>query len=277
MRIDAHQHFWKLQRGDYHWMNEGLGVLYRDFLPQDLAGELADHSIDFTIVVQAAQTTQETDFLLELAGQNRNIAGVVGWLDLESDNFTAQLNSYSRNPKFVGLRPMLQDLADDAWVLRPSVLHSLQAIADAGLAFDFLVHTRHLPYVIEAMQKVPHLRAVIDHIAKPEIRNHTMAPWQDLIKQAADTGLYCKLSGMITEANHKHWSANDLQPYVQHVVSCFGWQRIMFGSDWPVCLLAGSYGQVIQALKDALGDSLTPEREAKLFGENAAKFYKLAV
>lgn len=277
MRIDGHQHFWKVERGDYHWMG-AVSELCRNYLPLDLLPYLAKHKIDRTILVQAAQTSAETDFLLSLAEKYSFIVGVVGWLNLDSPAFSAQFDKYRKNPKFIGVRPMLQDLSDDAWILRPRVLRSLQTIADADFPFDFLTYTRHLPYVLQALEKVGPLRAVIDHICKPEIRSHTLEPWKQLMAQTAQhTSVYCKLSGMITEADHQHWSPEDLRPYTDHVLDCFGWERLLFGSDWPVCTLAGSYDQVVDALTRALGSRMNAEAESRLFGSNAIRFYKLDI
>jgi L-fuconolactonase len=276
MRIDGHQHFWKADRGDYHWMSPGVPVLCRDYLPEDLGPYLVKHGIARTILVQAAQTVAETDYLLELATQNSFIAGVVGWLDMESEDFARQFELYRKNPRFIGLRPMLQDIPDPAWIVRPQVLKSLQLVADADFPFEFLTYTRHLPYVLQALESVGPLRAVIDHISKPEIREQKLEPWKRLMAQSArHPSLYCKLSGMITEADHLHWSAEDLRPYIEHTIDCFGWDRVIFGSDWPVCLLAGTYDQVSQALMEVLQPRMDRLSEDKLFGMNAALFYKL--
>jgi L-fuconolactonase len=275
VRIDGHQHFWRASRGDYHWMNESVGILCRDYMPEDLHPILARHRIDRTVLVQAAQTVAETDFLLELAAQYEFIAGVVGWLDMDSPEFAQQFARYRMNPKFIGLRPMLQDIPDLSWILRPQVLRSLQIVADDDFPFEFLTYTRHLPFVLEALDKVPLRRAVIDHISKPEIAKRMIEPWRSLMAELADRGLYCKLSGMATEDDRHNWSAQSLRPYIQHAVDCFGWDRIIFGSDWPVCLLAGSYDEVVSALTAALGNQMEDDAERNLFGENAKKFYKL--
>jgi len=276
MRIDGHQHFWRVERGDYHWMDASAPVLCRDYLPDDLRPLLTRHAIDRTILVQAAQTLAETDFLLELAAKNEFIAGVVGWLDMDRDDFPGQFAHYRKKPKFIGLRPMLQDLKDDEWILRPKVLKSLQLVAEADFSFEFLTHTRHLPYVLKVLEAVGPMRAVIDHISKPEIRLQKLEPWKTYVAQLAQHGnLRCKLSGMITEADHQDWSTETLRPYIDHVVDCFGWDRVIFGSDWPVCLLAGSYDQVVQVLTDVLGTRMGEMEERKLFGQNAALFYNL--
>lgn len=276
MRIDSHQHFWKAARGDYHWMSIKVPVLCRDYLPKDLRPLLVKNRIDKTIVVQAAQTEAETDFLLDLAIKTDFIAGVIGWLDMESPNFAGELERYSKRQKFLGIRPMLQDLPDDDWILRPRVMDSLKLIAQRGIPFEFLTYTRHLPHVLKALEAIPNLHAVVDHVSKPEIKNQKLDPWRSLMSEVATyPGIHCKLSGMITEADHHAWKVDDLQPYVEHVLKCFGFGRVMFGSDWPVCLLAGSYDQVVGALQTSLKSHLDERREADVFGGNAARFYKL--
>jgi L-fuconolactonase len=259
-------------------MTPQVPVLYRDYLPGDLRPLLLQHGIQKTILVQAAQTIAETDFLLELALADDSIAGVVGWLDMDSSGFPEQFERYRKCAKFIGIRPMLQDVPDDDWILRPRVLDALRLLASADFPFEFLTYPRHLPFVLQVLELVPGLRPVVDHISKPEIRIGKLEPWKRCIAQAARyTNLHCKLSGMITEADHRHWSANDLHPYVEHVMECFGIDRVMFGSDWPVCLLAGNYDQVIQTLRNLLSPILNEDAERKLFGTNAARFYKLDV
>jgi L-fuconolactonase len=276
MRIDSHQHFWKASRGDYHWMSPAVPVLCRDYLPADLEPLLKKNKIDKTILVQAAQTKAETDFLLDLAAQHDFIAGVIGWLDMDSPAFPSELDLYSKKPKFLGIRPMLQDLADDNWIARPRVIQALKSVAERDIPFEFLTYTRHLPHVLTVLETVPGLRAVVDHISKPEIKNQKLEPWRPLMSQVAKhPNVHCKLSGMITEANHKTWTPDDLRPYVEHIVGCFGVERVMFGSDWPVCLLAGSYDQVIAALQAVLKPHLDKHGETAVFGGNAARFYKL--
>lgn len=276
MQIDSHQHYWKVERGDYHWMDAASPVLHRDYLPSDLHPLLLQHSIQKTIVVQAAQTVPETEFLLELASTDDSIAGVVGWLDMESPDFACRLEQFRKHPKFVGLRPMLQDIPEDGWILNPPVLDALKLVADSDFPFEFLTYPRHLPYVLKVLDMFPSLRAVVDHISKPDMRSGRLEPWKSLIAEVAQhKNVYCKLSGMVTEADHRNWSSAKLRPYVEHVVEHFGVDRVMFGSDWPVCLQAGSYGEVITALKDILLATLDHYSEQKIFGTNAAKFYKL--
>jgi L-fuconolactonase len=278
MRIDSHQHYWKVSRGDYHWMSPAIRILHRDDLPPDLLPSLVLHNIQKTIVVQAAQTVAETDLLLDLAAANHSIAGVIGWLDMEDPSFMRKSEQYQENPRFIGLCPMRQDLSDDRWITRPQVLVSLKLLAESNFPFEFLTFPRHLPFVLETLEAVPGLRVVIDHISKPENRAKKFEPWCRWISRLAEhRNLYCRLSGMITETDHRHWSVDDLRPYVEHIVVCFGWDRLMFGSDWPVCLLAGSYDQVVGVLQQFLSPNLDPIAEPKLFGDNAVQFYRLDV
>ena len=276
MRIDSHQHFWKADRGDYHWMGPAVPILCRDYLPQDLQPLLAKNKIDKTILVQAAQTKAETDFLLDLAGQHDFIAGVIGWLDMDSPSFASEFESYSKKPKFLGIRPMLQDIPQDDWILRPRVVEALKLIAARDMPFEFLTFTRHLPHVLSVLKAVPRLRAVVDHVSKPEIKNQKLEPWSSLMAEVAKhPNVFCKLSGMITEANHTTWTPEDLRPFVEHVLKSFGPDRVMYGSDWPVCLLAGSYDQVIGTLQAILNPHLNEPQKAAVFGGNARRFYKL--
>ena len=276
MRVDAHQHYWKIERGDYEWMAAPtVAALRRDFLPEDLAPELARHRIDETVVVQAAATTAETDFLLGLADRHASIAGVVGWLDLESATFARDLERFASRPKLLGVRPMLQDLPDDRYLVRPRVMASLRELVQANKTLDLLIHPRHLPVVVEALPLLPNLRAVVDHCAKPDLRTSDLDGWRaGLALVAAHPNVSCKLSGLVTEAA-PGCGARDLAPAVEHALSVFGPERVLFGSDWPVCTLAASYDRVVALLEEILGERLTPDFEEKLFGENAARFYGL--
>ena len=274
MRIDAHQHYWKLSRGDYGWLTPDMGVLYRDYLPADLEPILERHKIDRTVLVQAAPTVAETDFMLSLAAKHDSIGGVVGWLDMADRDFPRLFEQYRQEPAFVGIRPMLHDLSDDAWVTQPRVLENLRLLAAHDFPFDFLVRPPHLPHVLSVLERVPNLRAVIDHIAKPLIKDQIFEPWEAHISEIAQhENVYCKLSGMVTEADHANWTPADLKPYVDHTVECFGLERVMFGSDWPVSLLAARYDAVIGALEEILGPSLDEASMANVFGGNAGRFY----
>jgi L-fuconolactonase len=275
MILDTHQHFWKANRGDYHWMTPAVPILARDYLPGDLRPELRKAGVAQTILVQAAQTADETDFLLKLAEETDFVAGIIGWFDLEDENFPlAYEEKRERHAKLLGVRPMLQDLADDRWIVRKKVIENLGYLAERKVVFEFLTYTRHLPFVLEVLEEEPRLRAVIDHISKPEIKAGKIEPWSELIsKVARHENVFCKLSGMITEADHRIWEPEHLRPYIEHVISCFGEDRVMFGSDWPVCLLAGSYSEVVNALRTVLADHLSPSGLAKLFSRNGTRFY----
>src|ERR1700693_6134607 len=275
MILDTHQHFWKANRGDYHWMTPEVPILARDYLPGDLRPELQKAGVAQTILIQAAQTADETDFLLKLAGETDFVAGVIGWFDLEDENFpVAYEEKRERHAKLLGVRPMLQDLADDRWMLRKKVMENLGYLAEREIVFEFLTYTRHLPFVLEVLEAAPRLHAVVDHISKPEIKAGKMEPWSALIsKVARHENVFCKLSGMVTEADRRIWEPEHLRPYIEHVISCFGEDRVMFGSDWPVCLLAGSYAEVVNALRIIVGDHLSPSGLAKLFSGNGRRFY----
>ncbi|MYB76982.1 MAG: amidohydrolase family protein, partial [Chloroflexi bacterium] len=223
MRVDAHQHYWKLSRGDYGWLTPDMGLLYRNYLPADLEPILERHRIDKTVLVQAAPTTAETDYMLSLAAEHDSIGGVVGWLDMADPDFSRLFEQYRQEPAFVGIRPMLHDLSDDAWVIQPVVLDNLRVLTAHDFPFDFLVRPQHLPHVLHVLEKVPNLRAVIDHIAKPLIKDQVFEPWGAQISAIAQhENVYCKLSGMVTEADHANWNPTDLKPYVEHVVAAFG-------------------------------------------------------
>jgi L-fuconolactonase len=275
MILDTHQHFWKVDRGDYHWMRPEVPVLARDYLPDDLRPALRTAGVSQTIVVQAAQTVPETDFLLQLAEETDFVAGVIGWFDLEDENFPlAFAGKRKKHPKLMGVRPMLQDLADDDWITRKKVITNLGHLADQQVVFEFLTYTRHLPMVLEVLEQVPRLHAVIDHVSKPEIKAGRIEPWRGLIsKVASHQNVFCKLSGMITEADHGTWEPDHLRPYIEHVLESFGEDRVMFGSDWPVCLLAGSYAEAVNALRTVVSTRLSPEGLTKLFWRNGARFY----
>ncbi|SIQ46669.1 L-fuconolactonase [Rhizobium sp. RU35A] len=271
--LDSHQHFWKVERGDYGWLTPELGPIYRDFLPSDLARDMRRAGITRTILVQAAQTEAETDFLLEVAEKTDFVAGVVGWIDMEATDFAARLGRYRQHPKFVGIRPMLQGLDDDAYILRPSVLDSLKTVAEHGLPFDILTFTQHLPHVIAALKEVPTLRAVVDHISKPDIANGILDPWRAHIEEIATfPNVSCKVSGMVTEAR-ADWGLADFAPYVDHVARCFGADRLMFGSDWPVCTLAAHYSEVANLARTLLSRHFGPQALRQIFEDNAARFY----
>lgn len=276
MILDCHHHLWKADRGDYHWMTPAVPILIRDYLAEDLKPLLRKAGVDRTILVQAAQTSAETAFLLALAAETDFVAGVTGWLDLTDPHFPDHLARHRENPKFVAIRPMLQDIPDDAWILKPIVLTNLKHIAEIGFPFEFLTFPRHLPYVLTALEKTPGLHAVIDHLSKPPIASGALEPWASLMTRvAAFENVFCKLSGMVTEANHASWSPQSLKPYVDHSLSVFGADRVIFGSDWPVCRLAAEYGEVINALRTILTPPLVAADLDKVFCKNGERFYRL--
>ncbi len=276
MIVDAHHHLWKTSRGDYHWMTPAKPVLARDYLVEDLEPHLRKAAVSRTILIQAAQTEAETDFLLGLAAETDFIAGVTGWLDLADSRFPERLAFYRQHPKFVALRPMLEDLPDDSWILQSMVLTNLRYVDASGLPFEFLTFPRHLPHVLRALERSPGLHAVIDHLSKPPIASGRLEPWASLMKRVAEfPNVYCKLSGLVTQGDHVHWSPASLAPYVDHVLAAFGTERLMFGSDWPVCRLAAEYAEVINALRTLLGARLGPADLEKIFRTNAERFYRL--
>ena len=271
-RIDAHQHFWTLKRDDYAWLTPGLAPLYRDFQPADLEPLLAERNIASTILVQAAPTIAETRYLLQLAARHDFIAGVVGWVDMTSDSCVADLSDLALDPRLVGIRPMLQDIADPAWITRPDLARATQALIDRGLCFDALVRSVHLPHLLEFLRRYPELKAVIDHGAKPNIAQSEWQPWADAISDIAQTtGVYCKLSGLLTEMRPTQ-GYDELSPYMDHLLASFGPDRLMWGSDWPVLNLVGNYGDWLSMAERFL-QGMGDEEQGKVLGGNAAAFY----
>ena len=275
MRIDSHQHFWDLDRLSYPWMPPAPSPLLRNFLPQDLEPKLERNRFDGSITVQATTQAEEAGWLLNLAVENAFILGVVAWVDLTSPGLGHVLDRLQAHPKFKGVRHPVHDEPDDRWLLRANVVAGLRELERRRIPYDLLLRPQHLPVIPALVEKVPDLPMVIDHIAKPMIAQHVMDGWaEDMERIAKIPHLHVKLSGMITEAHPAKWSAEDLRPYVQHVLGLFGPDRLMFGSDWPVCLLAGSWKEVLAAFTQALGAQSIPSRE-KILGDTAQRFYKL--
>jgi L-fuconolactonase len=272
-RIDAHQHFWRIDRGDYGWLNAADHPdICRDFLPIDLAPLLHRHRIDRTILVQAAPTRAETEFLLEIAASTSFVAGVVGWVDMTAADAATRIENLARHDKLVGLRPMLQDIADVEWMLRPDVTKAVVAMTRCGLRFDALVLPRHLPVLGRFLDRHPGLPVVIDHGAKPDIRKGVLKPWADALRAvAARDNTFCKLSGLATEAG-PGWTAVKLAPYIETLVDCFGPRRLMWGSDWPVLNEVGHYGAWLDSAESSTTNLPRPEQEL-VYGGNAALFY----
>jgi L-fuconolactonase len=275
MRIDAHQHFWDVGRFQYSWMPSGESRLRRNFLPRDLAPILERNRFDGSVVVQANTILDETRWLLELASGHEFIRGVVGWVDLADPRLGTTLDELQRHPKFKGVRHLVHDEPDVNWLVREDVLGGLQELARRGIPYDLLLRPPHLKLVPRLAERVPELRMVIDHIAKPLIAAQRMDGWsEDMAAAAQIPQVYCKLSGMITEAGPRGWKAEHLKPYVTHVLKLFGPDRLIFGSDWPVCTLAGTWKEVLAAFTQAIGPQSVEIRE-KLLGGTAAKFYGL--
>ena len=275
MRIDAHQHFWDLRRFEYAWMPPEPSVLRQNFLPDRLARILQRNRFEGSVLAQAHTILAETRWLLDLAEANEFIRAVVGWVDLTDPRLGAVLNELQKRPKFKGVRHPVHDEADDNWLLRDDVLGGLAELARRGLPYDLMLRPKHLPLVPNIAGRVPELRMVIDHIAKPPIAAQAMEPWARDIEAAAQLPqVYCKLSGMITEADPANWNAEHLRRYVAHVMRIFGPDRLMFGSDWPVCMLAGSWKQVLAAFTQSIGPQTIEVRE-KLLGGTAARFYRI--
>jgi len=275
MIIDSHQHFWQVGRFEYPWMSSSLGVLYRDYLPDQLEPILKANGVSKTVLVQASNSVEESRWLLSLADQNPFIAGVVGWVDLTSDEVDRQLDELSAHSKFKGVRHLVESEPADDWLIQPQVLRGLNRLAAYGLSYDLLVHTRHLKHVQKLVDTCPDLKLVVDHMAKPPIASGEMEGWrQQLRSVAANKQIHCKLSGLVTEANWTSWETDDLRPYVECALELFGSSRLLFGSDHPVCLLAASYERVLGSFRELLEDLSTDEQERILAG-NAAEIYRL--
>jgi L-fuconolactonase len=276
--VDSHQHFWDLERFEYPWMTDDLEPIRRSFGPADLEPLLVERGVDRTVVVQAISSVDETRYLLEIAADTAFVAGVVGWVDLAAPGVgavVAELRTCEAARYLVGIRHQVHDEPDPAWLLRNEVQRGLEDVARAGLAYDLLVRTRELPAALETARAHSELRFVIDHIAKPPITDGEVDAWARAMEPFAELdNVYCKLSGMVTEADWNVWRPDDLVPFVRRVLDWFGEDRLMFGSDWPVCLLAASYGDVMDALDGVLAD-LGERARAKVYGENALAFYDL--
>lgn len=275
MRVDAHHHFWQIGKYDYSWMGPELNVLRRDYGPEDLHPLLARNGIERSVLVQTISSVDETRWFLELADQHAFIAGVVGWVDLTDPNVGETLDELAAHPKLVGIRHQVHDEPDDGWLRWEGVQRGLAELARRSIPYDLLIRPQHLAVSLNVAQRFAELTFIVDHMAKPKIAARGWDDWADGIAALATCpNAACKLSGMITEADWQTWSPADLAPYVRHVIEQFGTERVMFGSDWPVCLLAGSYDQVVEALVENLSDLSEAERE-NVFGNNAARWYRL--
>jgi L-fuconolactonase len=277
--VDAHHHVWDPTRADYPWMTGPYEPVRQPFTPADLAPHVAANGIDATVVVQARMTLDETHELLAAAVATPFIRGVVGWVDLTDPGIADAIAAIRERPggeRLVGIRHQVHDEADPDWLGGEDVRRGVRAVGEAGLVYELLVRTRELPAALAIAQALPDQRFVIDHIAKPPIREGELQPWSDRI--AAFAGLdhvTCKVSGMVTEADWQHWQVSDLAPYVDHVLAVFGPRRLLFGSDWPVCLLAASYDGVLAVARETLR-GLSESETAAVFGGSATGIYRLA-
>lgn len=275
MKIDAHQHFWIYNQKDFDWIDDSMAAIRRNFLPEDLQPDLQANAFDGSVVVQTRQTLDETRWLLGLAERNPSILGVVGWADLRSPDIQSQLTSLTRSRKLVALRHIVQSEPDDRFLLQPDFLRGISALEEFGLAYDILIYPKHLPVAIEFVQRFPRQRFVLDHLAKPPIKSGEIDSWAKGIRAlAASQNVFCKLSGLVTEADWKHWMPEHITPYLDIAFESFGPERLMIGSDWPVCLVAASYNRAVNVIKDYVC-RLSPESQAAVLGGNAARFWRL--
>lgn len=275
MTIDSHQHFWKYEPVKHAWIDEEMAVIRKDFLPSDLKKVYDENGVDGCVAVQADQTLAETDFLLNLAEANDFIKGVVGWVDLRDEKVDGILEHYYSHKKIKGWRHIVQGEADHNFLIRPDFLNGISYLEKYDYAYDILIFPHQLGATLEFVKQFPNQKFVIDHIAKPYIKDGFFKGWAVLMKEIAKhENVYCKLSGMITEADYKHWSAEQLHSYMLLVLEAFRPERIMFGSDWPVCLVAGNYLQVKAVVTDFITSLSTPEQNA-IMGTNAIDFYNL--
>jgi L-fuconolactonase len=272
--VDAHQHFWRYDPRGYGWIDETMSAIKRNFLPSDLEPLIRAQGVDRTIAVQACQTMAETDWLLQLAADHPFIAGVIGWVDLQADDVEARVERAAKHKKLVGVRHVLQGEPDDSFMLRPAFGRGVATLAGHGLVYDILIYPRHLPVASAFVEHFARQTFVLDHLAKPEIRSRSIESWaRDLRRLAQHPNVWCKVSGLITEADWQRWTPQDLEPYLDVAFDCFGAGRLIAGSDWPVCTLAGDYSRTMAVLRDYLERRTPAERDA-VMGGNAQKVWK---
>ncbi|HCO96938.1 MAG TPA: amidohydrolase [Phycisphaerales bacterium] len=275
MKIDTHQHFWKYSKEQYPWIGEGMEVLAQDRLPADLEPLLKANGIDGTVAVQARQVVEETEALLAMAEEYDFIRGVVGWVDLRSPDVEAQLERFRDSTRLVGVRHVVQDEPDEKFVLREDFMRGIGKLKAYDLVYDILVFPHQLPAAIKLVKRFPDQVFILDHIAKPYIKDKQMSPWEsDIRKLASFENISCKLSGMVTEADWHNWTAEDFRPYMEVVLEAFGAERLTIGSDWPVCTLAGQYGSVISIAADFIAQLSDNEQKA-IWERNPERIYGL--
>ena len=275
MKTDAHQHFWKYSPETHPWISSQMVDIKRDFFPSDLGPILKNNGFDGCVAVQADQSERETDFLLDLAAKNDFIKGVVGWVDLRAGNLKERLEHYKTFHKLKGFRHVVQDEEDDNFIIQESFINGVRALRDFDLTYDILIYPRHLAPTKKFLEALPDQKFVIDHIAKPFIKNGIIDPWEKEIRALAKfPNVFCKVSGMVTEAEWKAWTFDDFKKYLDVVYDAFGVDRLMFGSDWPVCLLSATYSEVVGIVEEHCAGFSINEKE-KLFGGNCNHFYDL--
>jgi L-fuconolactonase len=275
MVIDSHQHFWVYEPEKHAWIDDEMKVIRKNFLPEDLKKLYQENGIDGCVAVQADQTLSETDFLLDLAEKNDFIKGIVGWVELRASNIESVLEKYSRFPKLKGFRHVVQGEPDHNFVLRPDFLNGIAALEKYNFTYDILIFPHQLGAALELVKRFPKQKFVIDHIAKPYIKNRFYDGWAILMKAISEyPNVYCKLSGMTTEADYNSWTPQQIEPYMQLVLDSFGAKRILFGSDWPVCLVAGNYTKTKELVTHFIA-KLSMEDQAAIMGDNAMQFYNL--
>jgi len=276
MKIDSHQHYWHFNTADYGWMGENMSVIKRDFLPTDLLPELKSIDFDGSVAVQARQSLEETNWLLQLADEHPHIKGVVGWLDLQSEQAEEQIAAFAKHHKAVGVRHVIHDEEDLDFMLRPAFIRGVQLLEKYDLVYDILIFPTHLANTIEFVKQFSDKQIfVVDHIAKPLIKDGIVSPWkEDIVALAKFPNVYCKVSGMVTEADWNTWKPENIRPYLDVIMDAFGPERILIGSDWPVCLVAGKYSEVMQVVTDYIS-TFTEKEQALMLGENAAKAYRI--
>ncbi|MGB1128280.1 MAG: amidohydrolase family protein [Opitutales bacterium] len=275
LRIDSHQHFWHYNPAEHVWMTEQMGVLQQDYLPQHLEPLLNQIGFDACIAVQARQSLEETRWLLELSDRHDMIRGVVGWVDLRSPDLREQLERFAAHPKLVGVRHVVHDEPDDQFMLGEAFRRGIAALRHYELSYDLLLFPKHLPVAVQLVEEFPEQRFVLDHIAKPDIAGQRLSPWkEELFELAKFPQVACKLSGMVTEAKSKAWQAEDFSRYLDCVLEAFGPERVMIGSDWPVCTLSGEYSSTMGLVIDYV-QQFAPEIRAHILGGNCARIYQL--
>jgi L-fuconolactonase len=275
MIIDAHHHLWQYNTEDYGWMDDSMAVLKQDYLPADLEKQLSGTGVSGTVAVQARQKPEETRWLLGQAAENPFIKGIVGWVDLRSEQLNKQLSEFGNHPLLRGVRHVIHDEPDDDFMLRPDFLRGIELLQKFSLTYDLLLFPKHLERAVELAGRFPDQKFVLDHMAKPFIRSGVLDPWRgDIAALAEQPNVWCKISGMVTEADLNSWKYKDFIPYLDTVLDAFGTGRIMLGSDWPVCRLAAEYRDVME-IPLCYFESFSPEEKNKIFYQNCIDFYQL--